>query len=294
MQFFENTIDIVASGNGYINGWMDFNSDGDWDDTGEKIISGEAVTTGTNTINVQVPLIDETGELRTIDIASRFRFSSQQILPYNGAAPDGEVEDYAIDVLIPVELAAFEVVPAAGVIKISWSTFTETENMGFHIFRSESEDGQYEKITQVLIPGAGNSENEKTYEYMDETAIAGKTYHYRLADYSIRGGVRMHKPVKVFVEIPSEYSLEQNYPNPFNPETRINFSTKEAGRVRLKIYNMQGQVVSTLVNRHSKPGSYNMSWNGTNSQGLLVPSGVYYYELSINGFKASRKMTLTK
>jgi hypothetical protein len=229
MQFFQNSIDIVASGNGYINGWMDFNSDGDWDDAGEKILDGQAVTTGTNSLTFQVPLIDETGGLRTVGIASRFRFSSQQVLAYNGPAPDGEVEDYAIDVLIPVELAAFEAISMEGVVKISWSTFTETENMGFHIFRSETKDGQYEKITQLLIPGAGSSENEIKYEFIDHSAKAGKTYHYKLADYSLAGGTRMHEPVKAFVELPLEYSLKQNYPNPFNPETNITFLLKRQG-----------------------------------------------------------------
>jgi hypothetical protein len=294
MQSFQNSIDVVTSADGYINGWMDFNNDGDWDDANEQIINGQAVTTGTNTINIQIPLIDETGLLRTIDVASRFRFSSQQALNYNGTAPDGEVEDYAIDVLIPVEIAAFEVISVEGMVKISWSTFTETENLGFRIFRSESEYGQYKIITQEMIPGAGNSANKKSYKYVDDTAKAGETYFYKLADYSLRGDKRMHKPVKVFVELPSEHSLKQNFPNPFNPETKISFSLKEAGKVQLKIYNMQGQVVTTLINRNTGPGAYNVTWNGTNSLGQIVPSGVYYYELQVNDFKQSRKMILTK
>ena len=294
MQFFQNSIDIVVSGDGYINGWMDFNKDGDWADTDEHIINGQAVTTGTNTLNFQVPLIDETGLLRTTDVASRFRFSSQQVLSYNGAAPDGEVEDYSIDVLIPVEIAAFEALSAEGVVNISWSTFTETENIGFHIFRSESEHGQYEQISQALIPGAGNSENEKNYKYVDDTTIAGNTYYYRLADYSLKGGNRKHKPVKVFVELPSEYSLKQNYPNPFNPETKISFSLKETGKVLLNIYNLQGQRVKTLINQQSQAGFHVVKWNGTNDLGIQVPSGVYLCKIQVNDFVQTRKMMFTK
>jgi hypothetical protein len=293
-QSIQNSIDIVASANGYINAWMDFNRDGDWDDANENIISENAVTSGTNTINFQVPDIDLTGAPRTIEVSSRFRYSTQQSLSYTGAAPDGEVEDYLIDVLIPVELARLQAHSVEGFVQLSWSTFTETENLGFHIFRSNSKDGKYKQITQAFIPGAGNSESEKDYDYIDDSVKAGRTYYYRLADYSLSGQKRMHKPVKVFVELPSAYSLKQNYPNPFNPNTRIKFSIKEAGKVQLKIYNMQGQSVNTLMNRYAGPGAYNASWNGTNSLGQKVPSGVYYYELQVNDFKQSRKMVLTK
>jgi hypothetical protein len=294
IQLFENSLDIVASGNGYINAWMDFNRDGDWDDAGENIISENAVTSGTNTINFQIPQIDLTGAERTIGVSSRFRYSTQQALSYNGVAPDGEVEDYLIDVLIPVDIAVFEVISKECIVHISWSTFTETENLGFHIFRSDTKDGQYEQITQAFIPGAGNSENKKKYNYIDDSVKAGITYYYHLADYSLTGQKRMHKPVKVFVGLPSNYLLKQNYPNPFNPNTRIKFSIKEAGKVQLKIYNMQGQSVNTLMNRYAGPGSYNASWNGTNSLGHKVPSGVYYYTLQVNGFQQSRKMILAK
>lgn len=179
-------------------------------------------------------------------------------------------------------------------MNISWSTFTETENIGFHIFRSESEHGQYEQISQALIPGAGNSENEKNYKYVDDTTIAGNTYYYRLADYSLKGGNRKHKPVKVFVELPSEYSLKQNYPNPFNPETKISFSLKETGKVLLNIYNLQGQRVKTLINQQSQAGFHVVKWNGTNDLGIQVPSGVYLCKIQVNDFVQTRKMMFTK
>ena len=294
MQYFQNSVDIVASGDGYINAWMDFNRDGDWDDSGEKIIDDEAVTTGTNTINFQVPLIDETGALRTIGVSSRFRFSSQQGLSYTGEAPDGEVEDYSIDVLISVELSSFLATSSDGIVNLSWSTSSETENMGFHIFRSETKDGQFEKITGELIPGAGNSENEKSYKWTDHSAAAGKTWFYQLADYSIKGGVRMHEPVSISVELPKFYSLKQNYPNPFNPETTIAFSLKEPGQVNLAVFNLQGQLVKTIVNKHTQAGSYKVKWDGRNEQGNQMSSGIYIYKIRVNDFEQVRKMMFTK
>ena len=166
--------------------------------------------------------------------------------------------------------------------------------MGFHIYRSEQEDGHYEKITDELIPGAGNSESEKSYHWVDNTAEPGKFYYYQLADYSLTGSSRKHKPVLVSVELPKSYSLKQNYPNPFNPETTIGFSLKEAGQVELTVYNMQGQLVRTIVNKHTLAGSHVVKWDGRNDQGLQMPSGAYVYKIRVNEFEQSRKMMFTK
>ena len=145
-----------------------------------------------------------------------------------------------------------------------------------------------------MIRGAGNSEAQKNYSFVDETAETGQTYFYRMADYGINGGQRMHEPVKVAVDLPSEYELQQNYPNPFNPETRIKFSLKEAGKVEISIFNMQGQLIRTLVNKSIQPGSHMVVWDGRNNQGVQVPSGAYLYKLRVNGFEQIRKMMFTK
>jgi flagellar hook assembly protein FlgD len=91
------------------------------------------------------------------------------------------------------------------------------------------------------------------------------------------------------------YQLQQNYPNPFNPSTRIQFSVKEASFVELAVYNLIGQKVTTLVNDFTQPGSYNVSWNGKNSNGIDCPTGVYVYALrSDSGNSLSKKMLLIR
>jgi hypothetical protein len=90
------------------------------------------------------------------------------------------------------------------------------------------------------------------------------------------------------------YSLKQNYPNPFNPDTDIQFSIREGGRVSLKVYNVRGQVVKTLVDRSMQAGQYTAHWDGTNDNGQLVSSGIYFCKMEANDFGATKKMILLK
>lgn len=86
---------------------------------------------------------------------------------------------------------------------------------------------------------------------------------------------------------PQHFELAQNYPNPFNPETVIAFKLPIKGMVRLMIYNSLGQWITTLVNRELPAGDHEAAFN---AQGLT--SGVYYYQIETNGFRAAKKMLL--
>jgi photosystem II stability/assembly factor-like uncharacterized protein len=90
-------------------------------------------------------------------------------------------------------------------------------------------------------------------------------------------------------EMPSDYSLHQNYPNPFNPNTIIKFQIKDSKLVTLKIYDILGKEIETLVNEKLSPGSYEVNWNASH-----YPSGVYFYKLISDGFSETRKMVLLK
>ncbi|MDZ7340454.1 MAG: T9SS type A sorting domain-containing protein [candidate division KSB1 bacterium] len=197
--------------------------------------------------------------------------------------------------LIPVELTSFSAQGIGGQVELSWTTATETENLGFHLFRSTTMAGEYQRINSDLIKGIGNSDRSQHYSFIDKTVQPGQTYYYKLADVDYAGNMRFHGPISVTVEAkPSGYSLSQNYPNPFNPETAINFSLKEAGKVTLNIYNLQGQLVRTLVDEKKLAGSYSVMWNGTADNGVRLASGIYYYTLKINGFEETKKLTLMR
>ena len=93
---------------------------------------------------------------------------------------------------------------------------------------------------------------------------------------------------------PKSYALHQNYPNPFNPTTTIKYDLKEGGKVTLKIYNILGQEVRTLVNKNETAGFKSVVWDGKDNAGNLVSSGLYIYRLETGKFVKSRKMMLLK
>ncbi|MBI5402707.1 MAG: T9SS type A sorting domain-containing protein [Ignavibacteriae bacterium] len=89
--------------------------------------------------------------------------------------------------------------------------------------------------------------------------------------------------------IPNEYSLKQNYPNPFNPVTKISFDLPKSGLVTLKIYDVVGREVKTLVNEVKNAGSYAVQFDGA-----AFSSGTYFYRLESNNFVSTKKMVLIK
>ena len=88
--------------------------------------------------------------------------------------------------------------------------------------------------------------------------------------------------------------LSQNYPNPFNPSTTIRYEIKHPSKVTLKIYNLLGQEVRTLVNKQQSNGIHFVVWDGKNERGQMVGSGVYFYRLQAGDFMKTRKMVLVK
>jgi flagellar hook assembly protein FlgD len=89
--------------------------------------------------------------------------------------------------------------------------------------------------------------------------------------------------------------LDQNYPNPFNPTTTIEYSIAETGFVSLKVYDVAGQLVRTIVDEVQSPGQVRpVRWNGLNDRGHSVSSGVYFYKLTAADFTKTRKMVLLK
>ncbi len=97
-----------------------------------------------------------------------------------------------------------------------------------------------------------------------------------------------------FAETVESYALGANYPNPFNPTTTIVYTLPEAGAVSLKVYNIMGQEVRTLIDQQMSAGAHQVRWDGKNDVGQPVTSGVYFYEIRVAQFKAMKKMLLIK
>ncbi|HQC31418.1 MAG TPA: T9SS type A sorting domain-containing protein [Candidatus Cloacimonas sp.] len=96
------------------------------------------------------------------------------------------------------------------------------------------------------------------------------------------------------VNIPYVTALQKNYPNPFNPETTIHYSLREAGPVKIEVYNIKGQLVRYLVNELKNAGNYTVIWNGKDEQGKNVSSGIYFYRMQTKNYSATQKMMLMK
>jgi endo-1,4-beta-xylanase len=100
--------------------------------------------------------------------------------------------------------------------------------------------------------------------------------------------------VKPTGEVAREYSLSQNYPNPFNPSTQIKYSIAKAGHVALKVYDLLGREVTTLVNTNQEAGTYVVSFDFGKLGLQTLASGVYFYRLEAGSFTAVHKMMLMK
>jgi len=187
-------------------------------------------------------------------------------------------------IAVPVELTSFSGFVANGNVTLNWSTSTETNNQGFEIERKSYDS--WEKIG--FVPGSGTTAELRSYSYIDEHIYSGN-FSYRLKQIDFNGQYEYSDIIAIEVGTPSEYSLEQNYPNPFNPFTTISYSIKENGSVTLKVFDILGKEVKTLVNEEQQAGNYKVEFNASS-----FASGIYFYTLQAREFISTRKMILLK
>ena len=96
------------------------------------------------------------------------------------------------------------------------------------------------------------------------------------------------------IEKLTSFSLKQNYPNPFNPATTIQFEISERGKTRVDIFNLKGQLVNTLINKHLDVGRHRIKWDGQTAGGSQAGSGLYFYRVAINDKQQTRQMIMLK
>jgi hypothetical protein len=189
------------------------------------------------------------------------------------------------NVILPVELTSFAASVSNGQVVLNWSTATEINNMMFEVERKTT-NGEFHRIGYVN--GAGTTQDEQTYSYIDSKVDAGK-YIYRLKQIDFSGEFEYSNQVEVEVIAPTQFGLSQNYPNPFNPSTQISYSIADAGIVKLSVYNLLGQQVALLVNEQQDAGKYNVSFDASQ-----LSSGTYFYKLESGQQHEVKKMILTK
>ncbi|MAT59534.1 MAG: hypothetical protein CMF23_16305 [Ignavibacteriae bacterium] len=192
---------------------------------------------------------------------------------------------------LPVELTSFSALSQSNTVNLTWETATEVNNYGFEIERtitnSKLQIPNWENVG--FVEGHGNSNSAKQYSYVDNSVRAGQSYSYRLKQIDFDGQFEYSSIVNVEVGVPMEFNLAQNYPNPFNPSTSIEYSVPSNEFVTLKVYDVLGNTVSTLVNETKEAGKYNVTFDASN-----LTSGIYFYSINAGGFTQVKKMMLVK
>ena len=140
-----------------------------------------------------------------------------------------------------------------------------------------------------FVQGAGNSNSPKEYNFVDSKINSTESYFYRLKQIDQNGSVFYSESLNIDVNVPEEYTLEQNYPNPFNPSTKISFHIAKPGFVSLKIFDVLGNEIKTLVNEQKSAGDHEVDFNSTD-----LTSGIYLYKIETGNFVATKKMILLK
>ncbi len=186
---------------------------------------------------------------------------------------------------LPVELTAFSAKSVNEGIKLEWQTASELNNDRFEIERSQDRNTF---AVVGTVRGAGTTTEAQSYSFIDNTAQNGKFY-YRLKQVDFDGTVDYSNIVEVVKEKPTTFELAQNYPNPFNPATTINYQLPTNTLVTLKVYDVIGREVATLVNARQEAGRYTVNFNAS-----TLASGVYFYRLQAGSFVETKKMMLVK
>jgi len=191
--------------------------------------------------------------------------------------------------VIPVELVSFNADVSNNFVKLNWLTITEKNNYGFEIERSKNSTDKSDNWEKIgFVKGKGTTTEIQSYAFNDEYLPAGK-YSYRLKQIDFDGTTSYSNIIEVDIDLPNAFSLEQNYPNPFNPSTTINYQIPELSFVTLKVYDVLGSEVATLVNKELPVGNYEIEFDAT-----TLPSGIYFYRLQAGSFVETKKMVLMK
>jgi hypothetical protein len=185
-------------------------------------------------------------------------------------------------------LQSFSTDTDAGHVTIRWSLSETDEGAGFRVSRSSLDSGV------PVVDGDPSIEHDGlSFTYLDYDVEPGEAYSY-LVEYSDGDSWIMLFDTGRIVVPDASLTLYPNYPNPFNPSTRIAYSVPAYGHVSLKIYDVSGRLVRTIVEGSKAPGTYTVDWNGLNDQGRNAATGAYFCRLVTAKRAVTLKMLLTR
>ncbi len=195
---------------------------------------------------------------------------------------------------LPVSLSSFTSSVNKRDVTLMWVTEWEMNNSGFDIERTNVTSngvGQWMKV--AFVPGNGTSNVSNGYLFKDEKLKAGN-YRYRLKQIDYNGNFEYFMlETDVTINPPHNFEMSQNYPNPSNPNSKINFEIPVDGRVTIKVYDIVGREIITLLDETRQADYYTVEFDGSN-----LASGVYFYRIAVEGnaqhFTKTLKMILVK
>ena len=198
-----------------------------------------------------------------------------------------------LDTSLPVELTSFTATVSGALITLEWKTASEVNCYGFEIERRPIvvsnlpvTDTSWQKIG--FVEGAGSSSTSRDYSFTDSKLPVGR-YEYRLKQIDLDGSSEYSHSVAIEIGVPKEFALYQNYPNPLNPMTVIGYQLPFISKVSLKIYDILGREVETLVNGLQEAGSYEVQFDAR-----LLANGIYFYQLNAGDFSVVKKLVIVK
>ncbi|HRE10857.1 MAG TPA: BNR-repeat neuraminidase N-terminal domain-containing protein [Ignavibacteria bacterium] len=196
---------------------------------------------------------------------------------------------------LPVMISGFFANVLMRDVKLRWVTEAEINNRGFYIERRiKISDNSFSNWQQLgFIEGSGTTGLPVEYSYIDRKLGKG-IYQYRLRQVDLNGNYEYHfLPNEQVIGSPVKFDLGQNYPNPSNPVSKIDFTVPFTGKVSLRIYDLLGREVVTLIDKELEADYYSAEFNGSN-----LASGVYFYRLTAEGgaekFAKTMKLILVK
>ena len=168
------------------------------------------------------------------------------------------------------------------------------------LFKSWPEEGRISVVNAIIDAGSVSGEGALvtfTFKVLREFEDNAR---FEIAQGVVFDADQLQNPVVSLGALdvqstPTEFALHQNFPNPFNPQTNIPYDLAESGDVALRIYNLLGQEVRTLVRERQQAGRYTVQWSGMDDRGVSVSSGIYFYQVSVAGkFQDAKRLMLLK
>ncbi len=209
-------------------------------------------------------------------------------------------------ITLPVELASFSAITTSeNFAQINWATHTESELLGYNIFRNDSDNFESSVKININPINPTNSSEYHTYSYIDERVEANTTYYYWLESRELSNVSQIHGPVIVTIQAIGEdvedidyqntAGIKSIYPNPFNPDTTVRFFLNNDSEVKFEIYNLRGQKVHTS-NLGTKAGNqyHTVTWNGKTDNNQKCTSGTYLFRITSDNFTQTSKAVLSK